>query len=85
MEKITRSYRMGEGTLQVLKGINVTVEAGEFIAIMGTSGSGKSTLMQIMGLLDRPTGGSYRLMGRDVAGLYETLIGVNDAGCKLEC
>ena len=68
---ITRDYIVGGETLRVLKGVALTIEEGEFVAIMGPSGSGKSTLMQILGLLDRPTRGSYRLMGRDVSNLSD--------------
>ncbi len=68
---LTRSYYVGGETLQVLKGIDLTIEEGEFVAIMGPSGSGKSTLMQILGLLDRPTSGAYRLLGRDVSRLSD--------------
>jgi len=64
---IGRSYMVGGGELQVLKDINLSVEQGDFVAIMGLSGSGKSTLLQILGLLDRPTSGAYRLLGRDVS------------------
>ena len=71
MTDISRSYQMGGNELRVLKEITLNIEAGEFVAIMGPSGSGKSTLMQIMGLLDRPTSGSYRLLGCDVSHLSD--------------
>ncbi|MBX3084094.1 MAG: ABC transporter ATP-binding protein [Anaerolineae bacterium] len=64
---ITKTYNVGEFDLQVLKGIDLQIEAGDFVSIMGPSGSGKSTLMNILGLLDQPTAGSYALDGIDVA------------------
>ena len=71
LEGVTRVYRVGRGELKALKGITLAIEPGEFVAIMGPSGSGKSTLLQILGLLDRPTTGSYRLLGRDVSRLSD--------------
>ena len=69
MQDITKVYTMGEVSLEALKGISLTIETGEFISIMGPSGSGKSTLLNILGCLDTPSGGSYLLEERNVAGL----------------
>ena len=63
VRNLTRIYQMGSTEVRALRGIDLTVEAGEMIAIMGTSGSGKSTLMNILGCMDRPTSGSYALEG----------------------
>ncbi|MCM2303779.1 MAG: ABC transporter permease [Elusimicrobia bacterium] len=68
---VTKTYFVGGGRLDVLKGIDLSVDEGDFVAIMGPSGSGKSTLTQILGLLDRPTSGSYKLMGLDVSSLSD--------------
>jgi putative ABC transport system ATP-binding protein len=69
MESITKSYRLGEVEVPVLKGIDLNIEEGEYVAIMGMSGSGKSTLMNIIGCLDRATDGHYVLEGRNLTTL----------------
>ena len=66
---IRKSFRMGDGELEVLHGIDMSVNRGEFVAMMGPSGSGKSTMMNILGCLDAPTSGSYLLDREDVASL----------------
>ena len=64
---ITRNFQLGQETVKVLKGIDLTIEKGEYVAFMGPSGSGKSTLMNLLGCLDTPTSGSYILNGADVS------------------
>ena len=69
---VTKSYRSGELSVAALRGISFVVREGEFVAIMGPSGSGKTTLLGILGCLDRPTSGSYRLVGQEMSELPET-------------
>ena len=69
LKHIVKSYPLGDTQLQILKGIDLKIETGEFVAIMGPSGSGKSTLMNILGCLDKPTSGTYMLDGARVDSL----------------
>jgi putative ABC transport system ATP-binding protein len=71
LRNLTKSYRMGSETIEALAGLSLDVERNDYVAIMGPSGSGKSTLMNIIGCLDSPTSGDYRLNGENVAGLSE--------------
>ena len=66
---IEKYFRMGEQTVHALQGIDLHIERNEFVAFIGSSGSGKSTMMNIIGCLDRPSAGTYRLNGRDVASM----------------
>lgn len=71
MRDICKSFPLGDGFIEILKHINLSVEEGEYLAIMGPSGSGKTTLMNIIGCLDVPSSGSYMLAGQDIGGADE--------------
>ncbi|OPY27762.1 MAG: putative ABC transporter ATP-binding protein [Methanocella sp. PtaU1.Bin125] len=67
MTEVRKSYMMGKNPLQVLKGVDVDIQRGEFVSIMGPSGSGKSTMMNLIGLLDRPTSGEIEINGKKIS------------------
>jgi putative ABC transport system ATP-binding protein len=69
LASVERTFAAGESEVRALRGVDLRIDRGEFVAIMGSSGSGKSTLLHLLGCLDRPTRGTYRLAGRDVGAL----------------
>jgi putative ABC transport system ATP-binding protein len=74
IEAMTKVYQMGDIEVYALRGITLTVQPGEYVAIMGTSGSGKSTLMNMIGLLDRPTDGTYKIRGTESSQLSKSAL-----------
>ncbi len=71
LKNIDKIYHMGSSTVEALKNISLTINQGEFLAVMGSSGSGKSTLLNLLGCLDRPTKGSYKLAGQNVSSMND--------------
>ncbi len=71
IKQIKRDFQLGNETINVLKGIDLQINKGEYVALMGPSGSGKSTLMNLLGCLDTPTSGSYILNGKDVSQMHD--------------
>ncbi|MBO3084237.1 ABC transporter ATP-binding protein [Cellulomonas fengjieae] len=81
LEGVTKTYGSGSAALTVLQGIDLTVEDGDYLAVVGPSGSGKSTLLHVMGALDRPTTGRVRLGGDDVTALSDAALSRVRAAC----